>query len=307
LSVILRVVIFSALICLAACTTTTTLPRENLLDAGARQHIKTVDGVLIIRQNQIDVDLGFNVFTVAETRAKRLIKPIQDRLEGYDYVKAFESQFKQSMGGTVLDGIGNFKVIRHEFTKAHENPRNETYLQDALRELSFSDSKADAVLVVVMKYAFSVDFEAIYVESQGMLFPNNEELMSFQETSAKNKRVELSDNIYRNQYSAYFPANLTAATRVENAAYWSELSEEKLVEILETAGLLLADSYARDIGIDDVKSDLNLVPHGYVLNSKYSNLNEYSKTRHSGTTANTTAQPDNGSSQAVVSKGDPEN
>ena len=40
------------------------------------------------------------------------------------------------------------------------------------------------------------------------------------------------------------------------------------------AALTLSDTISRDIGIDDVESDLNLIPEGYVLNTKYDNFNE---------------------------------
>ena len=46
-----------------------------------------------------------------------------------------------------------------------------------------------------------------------------------------------------------------------------------MVELLEIAALTMSDTIANDIAIDDVESDLNLIPEGYVLNTKYDNFN----------------------------------
>jgi len=49
LSLIKSSVLFGAILSLTACASTT--PPQNYLDAGARQHIKTVDGVLFAKQD----------------------------------------------------------------------------------------------------------------------------------------------------------------------------------------------------------------------------------------------------------------
>jgi len=51
LSLIKSSVLFGAILSLTACASTT--PPQNYLDAGARQHIKTVDGVLFAKQDEI--------------------------------------------------------------------------------------------------------------------------------------------------------------------------------------------------------------------------------------------------------------
>jgi len=134
-----------------------------------------------------------------------------------------------------------------------------------------------------------------------MLFPKKEELKPFQEKLDNNNILEFSDNIYRNQFSASLKTGLTDASKSENAAYWAELPQEKLIDLLERVGLRLSDGIANDISIDDLESDLNLIPEGYVLNTKYDNLNKkFATTRSLGslegidaeTEGNTDAQKD---------------
>lgn len=279
-SLIRRGVIFSALISLTACAT---LPPEHHLDAGARQHIKTVDAVLIAKQDEIGADIKQNgvlteisallsgttiipvllevgVAGVRTISANKMAKPMREALEDHDYPWEFREQVRQSLEGTTLDGVDNFKIVRAEYP--------------GLRGQIITTSDADAVLLVDMKYAFTPSFEKLYVASAAMLFPKTPELAQFQETPDKDNILEVSDNIYRNQYAVQISTGLTDATKAEHAAKWAEMSEEQLIEVLDVAGLLLADTIANDIEIDDVDSDLDLIPEGYVLNTKYGNLNQ---------------------------------
>ena len=52
------------------------------------------------------------------------------------------------------------------------------------------------------------------------------------------------------------PVGVKDGTKAENAAYWAELSEEELTDLLEVAGLKLADAMANDINIDDIYGEI---------------------------------------------------
>jgi len=280
-SMIHHFLMFIAIISLSACASTEK-PNENYLDAGARQHIKSVDAVLFTKQDKIGADIKQNPtltkvgalsagFTILPTlldvgvtgvrtiNANKLAKPVREKLEDHDFAFEFTKQIRQSLDGTTLDGVENIKVVRSEYP--------------GLRGLMIAESEADAVLTVDMKYAFTPNFESLYVRSFAMLFPNRPELKQFQEVPDKDSLIEFSDNIYRNQYAVAFSTKLEDATAAEHAAFWSDLSEEQLVELLEIAALTMSDTIANDIAIDDVESDLNLIPEGYVLNTKYDNFN----------------------------------
>lgn len=280
-SVISPVVSFCAIISLSACSTTP--PNEHYLDAGARQHIKTVDAVLIAKQDRIGADIKQNstltqvsalassvtflpmlleagLTGVRSVNANKMAKPMREKLEGHDYPSEFRQQVKQSLAGTTLDGVDDFKILRNEYP--------------GLRGQLIASSDADAVLLVDMKYAFTPNFETLYVHSLAMLFPNQPELKQFQEIPDTDKTIEYSDNIYRNQFAVGISTKLKDATTAEYAAEWAEMSEEQLVEVLDAAALIMADTIKNDISIDDLESDLNLIPEGYALNTKYDNLNQ---------------------------------
>ena len=278
-STIVRFIILGAFTCLSACST---LPDENLLDAGARQHIKSVDAVLITKQSRVGADIKRNqtlvdisalassvtfipilleagVSGVRAVNAQKMAKPMREKLEGHDYPSELRSQIRQSLAGTTLEDVDRFQLIRNEVP--------------GMRGTFIAESEADAVLLVDMKYAFTPNFEALYVHSHAMLFPNRPELKVFQEKPDKDESIEFSDNIYRNQYAVRISSGLKDATKEEHAAKWAEMSQEKLIQALDVAALMLADTMANDIGIDDVESDLDLIPQGYALNTKYENFN----------------------------------
>ncbi len=272
----------AASLSLAACATNS-LPNENYLDAGARQHIKTVDAVLITKQDRIAADvkqnatlgdigviaapftqipmlLDIGVKAVNGIKADKMVKPIREKLEGHDYPYALRKQVRQSLSGTTLDGVEDFMILRGEYP--------------GQRGRIIENSDADAVLLVDMKYGFTADFKSLYLASYAMLFPNHPELKQFQETPDRDRLLEYSDNIYRNQFSVSLSTNLEDAAPSEHAAIWAELSQEDLVEVLDGVALVMADTIANDIGFDDLDSDLDLIPEGYALNTKYDNFNK---------------------------------
>lgn len=276
------VVSLGAILSLSACASTTR-PNEHYLDAGARQHIKTVDAVLFAPQERIGADikrsgalsdigailapvsilpvlLDAGVSGVRTVNANKMAKPMRENLEGYDYPWEFRKQIKQSLARTTLDGVDDINIVRHEIP--------------GLRGQLIAETEADAILLVDMKYGFTANFETLYVASNAMLFPNHPELKQFQETPDKDKLVEFSDNIYRNQFAVGISTKLEDASPSEHAAKWAEMSPEQLTEILDEAALLMADTIANDVGIDDLESDLNLIPEGYALNTKFDNFNQ---------------------------------
>ena len=277
---IIRFVAISAIMSLSACAGTPK-PNENYLDAGARQHIKTVDAVLIAKQDRIGADIKGNspltqisalsgipvlpafldvgVASIRSINANKMAKPMREKLEGHDYAVEFKKQVEQSLEGTTLGGIEDFQIVRREYP--------------GLRGELIAESFADAVLLLDMKYSFTPDFETLYVYSFAMLFPNRPELKRFQEAPGNDKIIEFSDNIYRNQYAVGISTKIEDGKASENAALWAEITDEQLVEVLKLAANNLSTVIANDIGIDDVESDLDLIPEGYVLNTKFDNLN----------------------------------
>lgn len=314
-----RLISLAAIFSLSACATT--LPDEHHLDAGARQHIKAVDAVLFAKQHQIGADVERNatlsqigaiampltmipalldagVTGVRTANANKMVKPIREKLAGHNYPADLRQQLRQSFAGTTLDGIDNFKVMRSEY------PGQRGYL--------IENSSADAVLFVDMRYGFTANFKTLYLKSNVMLFPNHADLKQFQETPDRDRVLEYTDNLYRNQFAVALSNELEDGSASENAAEWADLSQEKLVQILDAAALLMADTIANDIGIDDLDSDLNLIPEGYVLNTKFDNHNQnFAKIKALDPTATppaNTPNPDAAEEPGVnakVVKGDP--
>ena len=132
-SFIFRFLAIGAIISLTACTSVPK-PTENYLDAGARQHIKTVDAVLIAKQDRIGTDIKRNttlsqlagiastvsvfpvlmdvgVTSVRAINANKLAKPVREKLEDHDYPIEFKKQIEQSLEGTTLAGIEDFNCL----------------------------------------------------------------------------------------------------------------------------------------------------------------------------------------------------
>jgi len=266
--------LLTAIVALAGCSTA---PAYNHLDAGARQYIQTVDSVLIAKQDRIGADikqsntfsqigslipgsgmipvlLDVGVNGVRSVNATKHAKPMRESLETHDYAWEFRKQIRHALANSNLEGVDEFAMVREEYP--------------GFRGRFIEQSDADAVLIVDMRYAFTPKFDKLYVTTFAMLFPNKDELKVFQERPDRDRVIEFSDNIYRNKFAATVSTGIQDGTTSENAAYWAGLSEEELVDILETAGLLLTDKMAYDINLDDVDSDLDLVPDGYVMNTE---------------------------------------
>jgi len=258
-----RILVFGASLSLMACATTS--PPFNHLDAGARPHIKTVDSILIAPQDRIGADISkdntiaqlsalipgsamipalvdLGVTSVRVMSANKHAKPMRESLENHDYAWEFRKQVRHSLRTSRLEGVDSFAIIRQEYP--------------GMRGQIIDQSDADAVLIVDMRYAFTKEFDGLYVSSYAMLFPNKEELGEFKERPDRDDVIEFTDNIYRNKFAAVVPVGVKDGTKAENAAYWAELSEEELTDLLEVAGLKLADAMANDINIDDIYGEI---------------------------------------------------
>lgn len=257
-----RISLIFAVLAMSACSTTNT-PNFNHLDAGARPHIQTVDTVLVAKQKRLGADVkegskvakilavtqanvlpllvdagvtGIRTFT-----AHKLSAPMREALGDYDYPVEFKEQILTSLSTSAVDGIDQIKIRRKEF--------------DGFRGGFIQTSSADAVMFIDMRYGFTQDFGKLYVALSATMFPNKDELTPFQEEEGNDNVIEYTDNIYRNQFVAIISPDDKAAGqsgKYVNSIYWAGLSEEELKVRLEKAGLLLAETLANDLGIDDV-------------------------------------------------------
>jgi len=249
-------VIFASIF-IVACQTT---PTYNHLDAGARPHIKTVDSILIAKQTKIGADikkgsdlakvLSFaqanpipilvdaGVTGVRLMHAHRLAKPMRETLDGFDFPVEFREHVQQSLAGSKMGMVDEIRLRRQEY--------------EGFRGQYILSSEADAVLMIDMKYGFTPKFDRLYVAASAIMFPRTDELQPFQEQRGSDQLLEVSDNIYRNNFVASVSPDDPDGSTSENAAYWASLSEEELTVILQAAALRLSDLLAEDISLDDV-------------------------------------------------------
>ena len=255
------IIIVMASICMTACSTTQAT--KNHLDAGARPHIKTVDAVLMAKQSNISADVkkgsdlakllavtqanviplvvDAGVTGVRTFTAHKLSKPMREMLDEYDYPVEFREKLEATLTNGALDGIDNIKIRRKDY--------------DGFRGKYIQESEADAVLFVDMKYAFTSSFDKLYVAIVATMFPNTPELTPYQQEAGNDHVIELSDNIYRNQFAAVIRPEVENSGKYANSVYWASLTQDELIARLDAAGLMLADSLAHDISIDDVSAD----------------------------------------------------
>lgn len=248
---------FGAATLLMGCASTT-LP-VNHIDAGARQHIKTVDSVVVTRQDQIGADVAessglANVLGMVQgtpipilvdagltgirvVRANNAAKPVREKLEDFDYPKVFRDRLEGSISASNLEGLKEFELVQSEWP--------------GFRLEFIEDSNADAVLFIDMRYAFTSKFDALYVTAHALMMPNTPELRPFQHKPDKDNIVEMDDNIYRNQFVAVLRPQDSDGTRAGNVAYWAGLSDEQLTATLNAAATKLADTLASDLSLDD--------------------------------------------------------
>ena len=256
-----KFIIIAASIAATACSTTSA-PSYNHLDAGARPLIKSVDTVLIARQDTVEADVkpgsqlakilaltqasilplavdagvtGIRTFT-----ANKLAKPMREMLDGFDYPLEIREQMQQSLQNSALDGVEHIKLRRKNY--------------DGFKGQYIQTSDADAVLFIDMRYAFTHTFDRLYLVTAATLFPNKDELRPFQAKPDNDNIIEFEDNIYFNQFAAEIKPDIKNAGKYANSIYWAGLTAEELTDKLQAAGLLMADLLADDISTDDVNS-----------------------------------------------------
>ncbi len=259
---------------LTACQTT---PANKYIHADARPHIKTMDSVLIAKQNTVGADIktsklsqyvqghiipvlfdvGLN--TYRSHKAKEYVTPVRETLGGYDYTADIREEFNLALAESGLEGADDLKILRRE--------------PYGFRTAMIQHSKADAVMFIDVKYAFTPKFDNLNLTSSVFVYPINPELDPYKETPDRDRVIEYSDNIYRNNFMASIPVpeaeisegGVSQAEGViagedeaevkrknsENAAMWAQMSEEALTEKLQKAATELAGAIAADLNVDE--------------------------------------------------------
>lgn len=252
----------------AALTACQTTPTHNYLPAEARPHIKTVDSVLIAKQTTVGADIktskisqylqghiipiliDVGVNSVRQKKAKGYVSPMREALSTYDYAADIREEFNQALVNSGVEGAGDLKILRQE--------------PQGFRAAFVRKSQADAVMFVDVKYAFTPNFDNLNLTSAVFLYPINPELSPYKERPDKDRVIEYSDNIYRNNFIASIPVpedskgdepseldEVAARKTSENAALWAQMSEDELIEKLQDAATTLAAHIAADMRVDE--------------------------------------------------------
>lgn len=260
---------------LAACQTT---PTSNYLPAEARPLIKEIDSVMIAKQTAVGadiktskiskyvqghiipvlIDVGLN--TVRTAKAMNYVAPLHETLDGYDYAADIREEFNFALADSGLEGADDLKILRQE--------------PQGFRTALIRQSRADAVMFIDVKYAFTPKFDNLNLTSSVLLYPINPQLSPYKEKPDTDLVIEYSDNIYRNSFMASIPvpddwdsddeldlvfADEGEKDRVrktsENAARWAEMSEEELTGKLQKAARVLASHIAADMKLDEALED----------------------------------------------------
>lgn len=232
---------------------------QNYIDAEARPLIKKIDSVLISPQKSLDanvkvsklslyaqghfvpilLDVGINVYRAIEV--KKMMAPIRETMGDYDYKQVLKTELNEALVGSGLEGAGELSIIREEPL--------------GFRAAYVSDSQADAVMFIDVKYVFPPDFSSLNVLSSVMVFPVDEALSPYKEKPDTDDILEFEDNIYRNQFAAVIPVRKDKSkvgTKAENNAIWAAMSEAEITGLMELAARRIADVIADDLRIDDL-------------------------------------------------------
>ncbi len=241
----------------SACQTT---PPNNYLDAEARPLIKDVDSVLISQQTEVGADIktsqlsryvqghiipvlfdvGLN--TVRTIKAKKHVTPVREKLVDYDFTADIREEFDQALAKSGLEGADGLRILRQEPL--------------GFRAAYIRQSKADAVMFMDVKYAFTPSFDNLNLTSSVMVYPVNPALSPFKEKPDTDRVIEYSDNIYRNNFMTSVSVGLEGDTKTsENAAAWAALSETELLEKLQDAASSLAADIAADLSVDELPEE----------------------------------------------------
>lgn len=244
-------------IMMTACTTTRPY---NRIDAEARPHIQQIDSVLISKQSKVRADIKTSKISqyvqghfapvlfdlavngIRSHQASKIMKPIHEKLDGYDFTSDIQEEFSAALSETEMGDMGQLRLLRQE--------------RQGFRAAYIRQSDADAVMFVDVDYAFNPSFDALKLTSRVMIFPVNEALDPFKEKPDTDNILEYEDNIYRNAFVSSIPTRAkTDSRKSENGAAWAELSEEELTGLMQNAAKKLASHILLDLTTNDMSEE----------------------------------------------------
>ena len=256
-----RIVTLGGALCLsallAACTTTRAY---NRIDTDARPHIQQMDSVLISKQSKVRADIKTSkisqyvqghiapvLFDLAVNgirthKANKIMQPIHETLDGYDFTSDIQEEFSAALGDTAMGDMGKLRLLRQE--------------RQGFRAAYVRQSEADAVMFVDVDYAFTPSFDALQLTSRVMVFPTHDALAPYKEKPDRDNILEYEDNIYRNQFVAAIPSGAGLdSSKSENGAAWAEKSSEELTGLMQEAAQKLASHIALDLATNDISEE----------------------------------------------------
>jgi len=246
----------SLAVAMSACGTT---PPYNHIDPEARSLIQSVDSVLVSKQNEVGadinvsklssyvqghivpvlIDVGLNSYR--SNKAGKLVLPIRETLSDYDYTQAIKQELNEALVESELGGADGVRILRTE--------------PQGFRRAYIRQSKADAVMFIDVKYAFTPTFDFLMLTSNVMVFPVNEALSPYKERPDTDDIIEYEDNIYRNRFAAAVPVGTDDGSKDENGAAWAAMDEEQLTALMKDGATRLAEQIAFDLSLDEMSED----------------------------------------------------
>jgi hypothetical protein len=119
------------------------------------------------------------------------VAPLHETLDGYDYAADIREEFNFALADSGLEGADDLKILRQE--------------PQGFRTALIRQSRADAVMFIDVKYAFTPKFDNLNLTSSVLLYPINPQLSPYKEKPDTDLVIEYSDNIYRNSFMASIP------------------------------------------------------------------------------------------------------
>ena len=245
------------LVMLTACTTTRPY---NRIDSEARPHIQQMDSVMISKQTGVRAKIKTSkvsqyvqghfapvLFDIAVNgirshKAGKIMKPIHETLDGYDFTQDIKEEFTTAIGETEMGDMVDLMHMRKE--------------PQGFRAAYIRQSEADAVMFLDVDCAFTPNFDALQLSSRVMIFPVSDALAPYKEKPDKDNILELEDNIYRNGFISSIPVRADVdSSKSENGAAWAEMSEEELTGLMQQAAQELAALIASDLSTDDISEE----------------------------------------------------
>jgi len=257
-----NIVTLGGALCLSVFVTACTTTRPyNRIDTEARPHIQKMDSVLISKQGKVRADIKTSkiskyvqghfapvLFDLAVNgirthQANKIMQPINDTLDDYDFTSDIQEEFRSALDETNMGDMGELRILRKE--------------RQGFRAAYIRSSEADAVMFIDVDFAFTPRFDALELTSHVMVFPVNEALVPYKEKPDADNILEYDDNIYRNAFVSSIPSPAdTDSHKSENGAAWAALSEEELTHLMQKSAQKLAAHIANDLSTDDVSEKM---------------------------------------------------